>query len=139
MSTTIGFIGQGWIGKHYADDFENRGYQTIRYSLESEYVGNKTKIGNCDITFIAVPTPTTPQGFDDSILVDALTNIGAGKIAVIKSTTLPGTILKLQKQFPDLVLLHSPEFLVEKTAAYDAANPQRNIIGVPIHSPKHTE
>ncbi len=28
----IGFIGQGWIGKNYADDFEHRGYRVVRYS-----------------------------------------------------------------------------------------------------------
>ena len=29
-------------------------------------------------------------------------------------------------------MLHSPEFLVEKTAAYDAAKPKRNLIGIPV-------
>ena len=41
---TIGFIGQGWIGKNYANDFEARGYQTIRYSLEEPYLQNKDLI-----------------------------------------------------------------------------------------------
>ena len=26
----IGFIGQGWIGKNYADDFDARGYAVVR-------------------------------------------------------------------------------------------------------------
>lgn len=132
--TPIGFVGQGWIGKHYADDFENRGFTTIRYSLEDPYVKNKTKIANCRITFIAVPTPTAPSGFDDSILRDAIITIGDGNIAVIKSTTTPGLVSKLQQDFPNIYILHSPEFLVEKTAAHDAAHPQRNIIGLPIDS-----
>ena len=134
---TIGFIGQGWIGKHYADDFEAREYTTVRYALEEPYVQNKRKIATCAITFIAVPTPTTPDGFDDSMLRDALRVVGKGKIAVVKSTTIPGLIATLQTDFPDIILLHSPEFLVEKTAAHDAANPNRNIIGLPIETPKH--
>lgn len=128
----IGFIGQGWIGRHYSDEFEARMYDVVRYSLEAEYVANKDRISTCSVVFIAVPTPTTPDGFDYSIVEDALTLVGAGNIAVIKSTLLPGTTEKLQTTFPDIFVLHSPEFLVEKTAAYDAAKPQRNLIGIPI-------
>ena len=134
---TIGFIGQGWIGKHYADDFEARGYETVRYALEEPYVQNKVAIADCPVTLIAVPTPTTPEGFDDSILRDSLTVIGEGKIAVIKSTTVPGVVSQLQSDFPKIIILHSPEFLAEKTAAYDASNPNRNIIGIPLESDKH--
>ncbi len=136
-STTIGFIGQGWIGRHYADDFENRGYVTVRYALEEPYKQNQARIATCRITLIAVPTPTTPHGFDDSILKDALLNIGAGNIAVIKSTTTPGLVAQLQNEFPNIFILHSPEFLVERTAAYDAAYPNRNIIGVPVDTEEY--
>ena len=131
---TIGFIGQGFIGKNYADDFERRGLSVVRYALEPQYAANKEKIAQCDIVFIAVPTPTTPQGFDDSILRTVLSLVGAGKTAVIKSTTYPGTVKKLQADFRDRTILHSPEFLAEKTAAEDAANPKRNIVGIPEKS-----
>lgn len=127
----IGFIGQGWIGKNYADDFEARGYEAVRYALEEPYIANKEKIATCDIVFIAVPTPTTPQGFDCSAIRSVLPLVGKGKIAIIKSTILPGTTEALQQLFLDLFVLHSPEFLVESTAAYDAAHPNRNIIGIP--------
>ncbi len=129
---TIGFIGQGWIGKNYADDFERRGYPTVRYSQEEPYIQNKEKIAECDIVLIAVPTPTTPEGFDDSILRKVLPLVGKGKIAVIKSTVLPGVTESLQKENPGIFVLHSPEFLTEASAAHDAAHPKRNIIGVPI-------
>lgn len=131
----IGFIGQGFIGKNYADDFERRGYTTVRYALEEPYKDNKDKIRECDIVFIAVPTPTTPEGFDDSIVQSALALVGVGKTAVIKSTMLPGSTKKFQTAFPDRFILHSPEFLAEKTAAHDAAHPHRNIIGIPEKTP----
>lgn len=130
MNKIIGFIGQGWIGKHYADEFESRDYTVVRYALEEPYIHNKAKISNCDVVFIAVPTPTTPEGFDYSIVRDALTLVGTGNIAVIKSTLLPGTTVILQTDFPTITVIHSPEFLVEATAAYDTAHPARNIIGV---------
>lgn len=128
---TIGFIGQGFIGKNYADDFENRGYSVVRYALEEPYVQNKEKIKECDMVFIAVPTPTTPEGFDDSILREAISITGKGKIVVIKSTMAAGTTESIQEQYPDRIIMHSPEFLVESTASYDAAHPNRNIIGIP--------
>jgi len=127
----IGFIGQGFIGKSYADDMERRGHAVVRYALEEPYVRNKDRIRACDMVFIAVPTPTTPKGFDYSVVASALTLVGAGKTAVIKSTILPGTTAKLQKKFPTLFVMHSPEFLVLKQAAEDAARPLRNIIGIP--------
>ena len=40
-NSKIGFIGQGWIGKNYADDFERRGFKTVRYSLDKNYLPNK--------------------------------------------------------------------------------------------------
>lgn len=127
----IGFIGQGWIGKNYSDNFEQRGFKVVRYSLEPEYAGNKEKIKDCEIVFIAVPTPTTPKGFDDSILKQVIKLTGEGKIALIKSTITPGTTSRLQAENPGIFVLHSPEFLTRQTAAHDAANPTRNIIGLP--------
>ena len=125
----IGFIGQGWIGKNYADNFEDRGYQVIRYAKEPEYIKNKNKIKNCEIVFIAVPTPTCEDKFDSSIVEKVLSIVGDNKIAVIKSTLIPGTTEKLQKKYPKKIILHSPEFLTEATARYDADHPKRNIIG----------
>lgn len=135
----IGFIGQGWIGKNYADDFERRGFDVIRYSLEEPYVQNREKIKECDIVFIAVPTPTSVHGFDSSILRAALKSVGQGKIAVIKSTILPGTTESIQAENKDIFVLHSPEFLEESSAAYNAANPNRNIIGIPSESDEYHE
>lgn len=126
----IGFIGQGFVGKNIANDVEARGHTVVRYALEAEYVGNKDMLKECDITFIAVPTPTTPEGFDYSIIENNLPLLREGSIVVIKSTLLPGTTRKLQDAFPNLVILFSPEFLCETTAAHDAANPIVNVVGI---------
>lgn len=127
---TVGYVGQGFIGKNYADELEGRGYTVVRYALEEPYRQNKDKIQHCDIVFIAVPTPTTPTGFDDSIVRQAVSLVGDGKVAVIKSTMLPGQTMSIQKEFSKKSVMHSPEFLREATAAYDAMHPDRNIIGI---------
>jgi len=133
----VGFIGQGFIGKNYADDFVSRGYEVVRYALEAPYNSNREAIAECDVVFIAVPTPTTPAGFNFDILKDVIALVGAGKTVVIKSTILPGTCAQLQEQYPDRFVFHSPEFLTEKNAAYDAAHPTRNIVGYPIDNEEY--
>lgn len=127
----LGFIGQGWIGKHLADHFESKGFAVIRYALEPKYKKNKAAIAECDVVFIAVPTPTTRKGFDDSILRGVMGLVGKGKTAVIKSTILPGTTDAIQREHPGIIVLHSPEFLREVSVKHDIEYPDRNIVGIP--------
>lgn len=133
----IGCIGQGWVGKNIADNFERRHYSVVRYALEPEYALNRKFIKDCDVVFIAVPTPTTPAGFDYSIVQEMVSLVGEGKIAVIKSTILPGTSRKIQDAYPNKVVLFSPEFLCESTAVYDVSNPMFNIVGLAYDSAGH--
>ena len=133
----IGFIGQGFIGKNMADDFEKRGHNIFRYSKRLDTPENRERLAQCNIVFISVPTPTTPEGFNCDILRDVLWLVWSGKTAVIKSTMMPGTCEKLQALYPDRFVFHSPEFLAEKTAAYDVANPTRNIVGYPLDTPEY--
>ncbi len=133
---TIGCIGQGFIGKNYADDFESRGYTVVRYAKEPAYEANKDAIATCDIVFIAVPTPSTPEGFDASIVESVIDLVGEGKTAVIKSTMQPGSTERIAAHFPTRFVMHSPEFLREKTAAHDAKHPERNIVGIPHDTPE---
>ncbi|MDP1707451.1 MAG: hypothetical protein Q8L30_02765, partial [bacterium] len=144
----VGFIGQGFIGKAYADDFERRGYTVVRYSLESEYVGNKEKIKDCDVVFIAVNAATIPAStkrddghravkYDDANVRSTPGITKPGAIVVVKSTLPPGMTQSIQDQYPDRIILHSPEFLLETTAAKDASSPERNIIGIPVDDEAH--
>ncbi len=128
---TIGFVGQGWIGRNLADHFEERGFHIVRYAKEPEFENNKDAIAECDIVFIAVPTPTTLEGFDDRILRGVIPLVGKGKTAVIKSTILPGTSDMLAEAYPDIFLFHAPEFLRETSVRQDIDHPDRNIVGIP--------
>ncbi len=51
-SLLIGFIGQGFIGKNLADDFEKRGYSIFRFSKSLDTPENRQKLTECDIVFI---------------------------------------------------------------------------------------
>lgn len=131
MNKTLGFIGQGWIGKNFADHFEERGFTVVRYAKEPQYEGNIDAIAGCDIVFVAVPTPTTPHGFDAKIIHDVLALVGKGKTVVIKSTIIPGTTDSFALDYSDRYVLHSPEFLRETSVRQDIDHPDRNIIGIP--------
>lgn len=135
----IGFIGQGFIGKHMADDFVERGYDVVRYALEEPYIQNRDLIATCDIVFIAVPTPTNSRGFDATALERVLLLVGDEKIAVIKSTISPGSTRRFQDVHAKKIILHSPEFLREKHAASDTRRPARNIVGVPYTEARYEE
>lgn len=145
----IGFIGQGYVGGSYANNFERRKLNVVRYSLEEKYRMNKARIKECDIVFLCVPTPTVPAGasrrggqhgvrFDASILENGLSLVGKGAIVVIKSTLEPGTTRRLQKKFPRITVLCSPEFLSVKTAQRDADKPFSNIVGMSQRSSRHS-
>jgi UDPglucose 6-dehydrogenase len=129
--TKIGFIGQGWIGRHLADNFEERGYETIRFAKEPEFEGNLDRLAEAEIVFVAVPTPTTPEGFDATILRSVLKLAKQGQTLVVKSTILPGTTDAFAAENPGVFIMHSPEFLREASVKEDIAYPDRNIIGIP--------
>lgn len=138
-SITIGVIGQGYVGKNYADNFEDRGFVVVRYSLDPVHAANKSKIPQADLVIIAVPTPTKNGAFDDSLVRDALSGLRKGQIVVIKSTIQKGTTDKLQQDHMHLVLMHVPEFLREAYAREDVDFPSRNIIGLGADTPAHHE
>lgn len=135
----IGFIGQGWIGKNYADNYESRLFETVRYSLDEPYIKNKDLIRECDMVIIAVPTPTDENGFNLSFVESAIENTAPGQSIVIKSTLIPGSTLKLSQKYPDRFIFHSPEFLSERTAKYDVDRPHANVLGMPIDTEEYKE
>lgn len=135
----IGVIGQGFVGKATADNFAKRGFSVIRYALEDPYRANKDRVKEADVVFVAVPTPTTPKGHQTHIVEAVIPLTRPGAIVVVKSTVVPGTTTALQKKFPNVTLLHNPEFLSEKTAQKDTDEPFTNVIGMPLKSATHTK
>ena len=134
---TIGVVGQGYVGKNYADNFEERGFRVVRYSLLPEHAENKIKILETDLVIIAVPTPTRSGAFDDTHVRSALSELREGQIVVIKSTIQKGTTVRLQQDHRHLTIMHVPEFLREAYAREDVDFPSRNIIGLGADTPAH--
>jgi UDPglucose 6-dehydrogenase len=51
------------------------------------------------------------------------------QLVVVRSTTPPGTMEKLNHTYSSLTLVHNPEFLAQKTATRDIFNPDRVVFG----------
>ncbi|MEK7506091.1 MAG: hypothetical protein AAB572_00605 [Patescibacteria group bacterium] len=132
MKTKVGIIGLGYVGgalKHWFDSRKSL-YEVFLYDKYKK-IGSVNEVNRASIIFVAVPTPFNEKsgGYDDSAVKEAVSKIKNGKIAVIKSTVLPGSSEKFQKLYSKKIILFNPEFLRATTANHDFMKPDRQIIG----------
>jgi len=138
----IGIIGKGFVGSAVASGFSaatGAEFNVFVYdknpdkSIHSlEEVLNKS-----DFVFISVPTPSDLDGsISLDILISCLAEVNAylsssesDPIILIRSTVVPGTTKNLQNQFPRLKLVFNPEFLTERSAAFDFISQTRYVLG----------
>jgi len=125
----IGIIGLGTVGKAVKYWFDKETYPLFLYDKYKK-IGSIQEVNKAEIVFICVPTPFHEKsGYDDTAVIEALNVLSPPKIVVIKSTILPGSTEKFQKQFPKHKILFNPEFLRYKTALKDFFSPNTQIIG----------
>lgn len=137
MSTNklkVGIVGLGMVGEPIRRWFEEhngykRGRDLFCYDIDPKR-GYIDDVNLADVVFIAVPTPSNPDGSCNiSIVESTVGGLKDGKIIVIKSTVTPGTVEKLQKKYPKKRLIFNPEFLTESQAWEDFISPDRQIVG----------
>ena len=71
----------------------------------------------------------TPETAVENVLKQLSLNFRNSKMIVVRSTTIPGTLKKLEKKYKVRYLVHNPEFLKEATSIEDTFNPDRIVIG----------
>lgn len=126
----IGIIGShGIVGGALRRYFEKKSNYEIFCYDKGKNIGSMDEVNKADYIYIAVPTPTTEEGCDISIINEVMSRIEDGKVIIIKSTVIPGTTKLLQLKYPKLKILFNPEFLTELTADQDTEFPDRQIIG----------
>lgn len=135
----IGIIGLGMVGEPLRRWFEEkRGFKlgVDLFCYDTDPIKNYVDDYNlADIIFIAVPTPSNPDGSCNISFVENVAGSLRGeKIVVIKSTVPPGTTERLQKNFPQHKFLFNPEFLSESQAWEDFLKPVRQIVGYTVRS-----
>ncbi len=146
MPNKIGIVGVGMVGGALKNYFEKKnGFELFLYD-KGKNLGSMEEINKADIVFVCVPTPykeesgsvrqspegsrpMTGGGFDLSYVKETCQELKGNKTIIIKSTVLPGTTEKLQKEFSQHKFLFNPEFLVEAKAEETMEKPDRQIMG----------
>lgn len=144
----IGVIGYGFVGRATGEGFstnpENKVFWFDKFK-ESQNTLDEV-IENSEFIFVCVPTPIFDDysGMDMSIVEGVIDEVapkisgtdkqslasqGPGKILILKSTSLPGTIKKMSEKYPEVNFAMNPEFLTQKNANADFLNPARTVIG----------
>lgn len=134
MKYNLGIVGHGIVGSAVAHGFQDENifiYDKFKETLSLEEVAKSS-----DFIFICVPTPIKSDytGIDLSIVdenVDALAKLikDTDKVIVLKSTIVPGTTARYEKEYPDVKFAFNPEFLTEANFLQDFINADRHIIG----------
>jgi len=122
--------------------------EALKQTIESENLEFTTELSraikSCDYLFVAVPTPSKPNGeCNVDYVAGVVKNIdqlspSKQKIIIIKSTIPIGTCEELRTILDNKqhVIVHNPEFLREGTALEDSLNPERVVFGLPSFIPK---
>ncbi len=130
----VGIIGIGMVGEPIKKWFEEyqgyrRGKELFCYDTDPKK-GYSDDVNKAEVIFVAVPTPTNPDGgCNVSIVQNAVATINDNKIIIVKSTITPGTVEGLQKKYPRKKFIFNPEFLTESQSWLDYIKPDRQILG----------
>ena len=96
-----------------------------------EFSSDYSKLSNCEVIFICVPTPNVGNRIDLKYVLAAAVEIkkyNTFSDLVIKSTVLPGTARKVS-ELTGMNVVSNPEFTREGSAVHDTEKPDRIIIG----------
>ncbi len=155
MNQSVGIIGQGFVGGSLGQVLAEKNVTVYSYDKAGKMAPgtvhpgiralNITEFADaCEkhdkfskIYFICLPTPMNENGSANLSIVegvlDELASVSGERIAVIKSTVPPGSVMKWNKKysFNGLRVIFNPEFLREATALDDMRNQDRIILGGP--------
>ena len=135
---SVGIIGNGFVGSAVAHGFGLHANVKI-YDLNPNRATHTMEevINTSDFVFVSVPTPmenVLGGSIDTTILYSVFDKIHElnskrDNIFIVKSTIVPGTMESLIESYPRLNIVHSPEFLTERSARLDFINASRIILG----------
>jgi len=165
LCTAVGFASRGYevitstydaekvnlINKGIPPFYEPGLEEMLKKSVKENYLkcvfGRREAVLNTEITFIAVGTPSQPDGSIDLQHIEtsareigeAIGKKNAYHLVVVKSTVVPGTTEETVKKIieehsrlrcgVDFGLCMNPEFLREGVAVHDTLCPDRIVIG----------
>jgi len=133
----IGVIGYGFLGTAVVHGFGLHANIKIYDKFKQGFDTIEDTVTHSDMMFFCLPTPMFAEdgSQDISVLERAVSEIhelvpdGSNKIAIIKSTVLPGTNRTFQQKYPKLKFVSCPEFLTARNNRLDFICASRNILG----------
>jgi UDPglucose 6-dehydrogenase len=133
---SVSVMGLGFVGGSILKSLKLKGCKNvIGYDkYKDEYKNNFEKCLNSKYCFIAVPTQFDEETneYDKSCIRDVCEKLEKEKysgLIILKCTVEPQTTENLIKEFPNLKLLHNPEFLTAATAFEDFHNQKHIVLG----------
>ena len=112
MAIKKAIVGYGYVGRAYHKVFPDAVIYDP-YVKDIETV-SKEEVNSCDFVLISVPTPTSDDGLScDTSIVESTLEWLTVPLVLIKSTVKPGTTQRLQKKYPDIKIVFSPEYVGE--------------------------
>ncbi len=146
---TVGQVGYGFIGNSVVELFrpvcdvivyDKAGYDGRERPPRVEFAPDiDTVVRDCEVIFVAVPTPMKSSGECHTGIVESVIQdiqnaaIRMGRpldqfVVVLKSTVPPGFTATMQDRYA-LRILFSPEFLTEANAVQDFKKANRVLLG----------
>lgn len=123
----IGIIGYGFVGQALGSVLQDN-FQVVDFACERGVDFDTLMSMNPTHVFICVPTPSTENGCDDSIVMHYIERLACYNcVVIVKSTVPPSTVDKIMSVRPSTVIW--PELLREKTAKQDMRQPSLVVIG----------
>ena len=120
--------GYGFVGKAVAKALQTKHEVVI---IDPKYTTEQIKDHtDADGIIVCVNTPTHEDGYCElNNIVDVLDCVPVFMPVLIKSTVTPNVLTELANLYPDLSIVHSPEFLRATSAEQDFLNQKFIIIG----------
>lgn len=144
---TVGIVGLGSIGSVLAEGFDELGHDVVGNDIDKRAVAKSSATprskewmtAECDYVLFALPTPTTEQGGDASIIDSALGEFhDTNATLILRSTMPPGTTDQLADKH-DLPLVYTPEFLRDRSGVKDFFTPDRMVFAGPTAEVRHAK
>jgi UDP-glucose 6-dehydrogenase len=127
----VAIIGYGWVGKFMEQQFPD----AYVYDPLVGKGDNKSKVNECDISFICVPSPCPNEGVLDTSIVEECVSWCECPTIVIRSTVNPGTCDYLEQKYNRNIVMQ-PEYLGE-TVAHPLLNPKTRAFLILGGKPKY--
>jgi nucleotide sugar dehydrogenase len=139
----VGICGLGFVGEAiyaFMNKFKHSSLnetniiQDILVYDKYRQIGTLDTLLNADIIYLCIPTPYDEhlQSYNMDEIDNTLFLLAEHKytgILLLKSTVLPNYCVNMNKQYPELRLVHNPEFLTARTAAEDFEQQKHIILG----------